>query len=137
MPVPAIKAAAKHSSITTARAEHLWQRAKEHAKAQGMEGRWGYVMNIFKSSMGKKRMRPLHKKREWTKPEQWDTLKGGGSVKGDTSKKESLVDEAVTAALLGVPVTDLIGVLLDNGPEALPTDEGLSTGGSLSGTNGE
>lgn len=137
MPVPAIQAAAKDSNISTARAEHLWQRAKEHAKAQGMEGRWGYVMNIWKSSMGKKRMRPLHKKRDWTKPEQWSGLKGGGPVKGDTSEGESLVDEAVTAALLGVPVTDLIGVLLDNGPETLPTDEGFPPSRFVQGTAGE
>ncbi len=48
--------------MTTDRAEHLWDKAKEIAKKQGREDEYAYVMGIFKKMTGYKKPNKKKKK---------------------------------------------------------------------------
>jgi len=59
MPVGVVKKVSKALKIPISKVEELWDKAKSISKEEGRENDWGYVMGIFKKSLGKNKLLKL------------------------------------------------------------------------------
>lgn len=71
MPAPLVDRVEEVSDMSRSRVEELWEKAKERAEDEGMGDDWGYIVGIFKQSLGKKIMRKLKKQFGWEWPKRW------------------------------------------------------------------